>query len=618
MATTAIDVSRLTENRDQQYQLLCLQNQVLESIINLAPDDQLLLDQLCVCAEALTNHSVASVMLFDDERKTLRVAAAPNASSEIIDLLKQIDPANAIDDCARALLSDQPVYLNKSAGLSTAGNIQQLTQTRGLASCWSQPISMENGAIAGSFALAGHESDAPDKFQKGLLQVCANLAGIILQRQQTQHKLWQIAHHDALTGLPNRYFVDSQLRHAIANAGRTSKGLALMYIDMDNFKDINDSYGHDFGDKVLLASMSKIRNCLREQDIVARLGGDEFLLILENLGDRLAVEVIAKKILRSFHRPMKIGEQQIMAHFSIGVSMFPFDGKTPADLLKHADIAMYEAKRAGKNSVCYFRKELSDQILQKVRLEQEIREGLALREFSMYYQPQYQGNSDQIVAVEALIRWHHPERGTLLPEEFIPIASQSPLINEIGRFVLQEVCLQGARWIEEGLRIPRISVNIGQGQLLQNCADLLKELFRVTGFPADHLELEITEALILERGAGVLEQLRRIRNLGVSLVMDDFGTGFTSLSQLSTLPINKIKIDDSFIEALDQDEDQILVKTMIAMGQNLSIQTVGEGVESRAQMDFLVKNGCDYIQGNLRQTPLPAAELEHMLLSRLQ
>jgi diguanylate cyclase (GGDEF)-like protein len=616
MATSALDVSRLTENKDQQYQLLGLQNQVLESIINSPPDDQHLLDQLCYCAQQLAADSLASVMLLDAARKRMFVAAAPSAPPEIIKSLNKLKPGKGNGSCAQAVHTEKPVYVREARNDPVWSNVHPLAERFRISSCWSQPITIENGQVVGSFALTGFEAREPDQFQKGLLQVCANLASIILQRQQTQKELWDIAHHDALTGLPNRHYVDSQLKHAIANAGRTDRGLALMYIDMDNFKDINDSYGHDFGDEVLLKAMDNIRHCLREQDIVARLGGDEFLLVLENLSDRMSAEVIARKILRSFRSPLNIGKHRVAVHFSIGISMYPFDGETASELLKNADIAMYEAKRAGKNSVRYFRQELGDQIMQKVQLEQEIREALALREFSIYYQPQYRGNSDRIETIEALIRWHHPERGILLPDDFIPIAEQSQLINEIGSFVLQEVCTQGARWIEDGLLIPRISVNLGKGQLLHNYADQLFNLLRKTGFPARKLELEFTEAMVIERGTKGLDQLQRIRNMGVSLVMDDFGTGFSSLSQLSKLPLNKIKIDDSFVEALDKNQEQMLVKTIIAMGQNLSIQIVGEGVESKEQQDFLITNGCDFIQGNLRQSPLPAAELEHRFLAR--
>jgi diguanylate cyclase (GGDEF)-like protein len=388
----------------------------------------------------------------------------------------------------------------------------------------------------------------------------------------------------------------------------------LMFIDMDNFKDINDSYGHGFGDEVLLRSMELIKSCLREGDIVARHGGDEFLLILENINDKLAVEVVADKILRKFSEQVEIDGRRLTVQFSIGISLYPDDGKTSAELMKNADIAMYQAKAAGKNAIQYFRKELGEKILQKVQLEQEMREALTKDEFELYFQPQYRGDSNHIESLEMLIRWNHPARGFLLPGEFIPIAEQSQLIKELSRVVFAQACRQGVEWIKQGFDLPNISLNLSVAQLKSGCAEWLAQLLDETGFPAQKLEMEITETLLMKRGDEGIAELNKMRDIGVSLAMDDFGTGYSSLSQLKKLPIDKLKIDRSFVMNLEQDErDQALVKTVITMGKNLGMSVVAEGVENRQQQDILLQLGCDLIQGFYRQRPVGVQKIEPLL-----
>ncbi len=614
MSTHAIDIALLTDNISQQNDLLNLQNQILDEIVKSQKSSQALLDDLCRCAEALVPNALASIMLFDEPQSTLTVKAAPNVPIPVINDLEGLKPALDGGSCGHAVFTGEATYVCNTLQDKRWGGIKSVAEKYQITACWSQPIFFEDETAIGSFALSSFEIREPTAFQKGLLQVCANMVSIILYRNDQQEKLWQIAHHDALTGLPNRHYIDSQIQHAISNADRNQNCLALMFIDMDNFKDINDSFGHDFGDEVLLRSMELIKSCLREGDIVARHGGDEFLLILENINDQLAVEVVADKILRKFSEQMEIEGRRLTVQFSIGVSQYPDDGKTSAELMKNADIAMYQAKASGKNAIQYFRKELGEKILQKVQLEQEIREALTRDEFELYFQPQYRGDSSDIESLEMLIRWNHPTRGFLLPGAFIPIAEQSQLINELSRVIFKKACSQGVIWIEQGYILPNISLNLSVAQLKKGCSEWLVQLLDETKFPVQNLELEITETLLMNRGDEGMVEINKMRDMGVSFAMDDFGTGYSSLSQLKKLPIDKLKIDRLFVMNIEQDEkDQALVKTVITMGKNLGMSVVAEGVENRQQQDILLQLGCDLIQGFYRQRPVSVSEIEQLL-----
>ena len=617
-STTAIDIALLTDNVAQQNDLLSLQNQILDEIVKSQTGSQTLLDDLCRCAEALVPDALASIMLFDDAQASLTVKAAPNVPRVVIDDLQGLKPALDGGSCGHAVFTGEPTYVCNTLQDERWGGLRNVAEKYNIIACWSQPIFYDDAIAIGSFALSSFATREPSEFQKSVLKVCANLVSIILHRKAQQEQLWQIAHHDALTGLPNRHYVESQIQHAISNASRNDNCLALMFIDMDNFKDFNDSYGHDFGDMVLLYSMEKIKSCLREGDIVARHGGDEFLLILENINDRLAVEVIAKKILGSFAHQMEVDGRKVMVHFSIGVSLYPDDGNTSSELMKSADIAMYQAKASGKNSIHYYHKELGAKIMQRVQLEQEIREALVQDQFEPYFQPQYLADSDDIESLEMLLRWNHPARGFLLPGEFIPIAEQSQLIKELSKAVFYKTCLQGVDWIKRGFRIPRISLNLSIAQLTDGCAEWMSQLLVETGFPARYLELEITETLLMKRGAEGIAELNKIREMGVSLAMDDFGTGYSSLSQLKLLPIDKLKIDRSFIKHLESDaSDQTIVKTIITLGKNLGMRIVAEGVETAQQQEIILQLGCDMIQGFYRQRPANRQKIEQLLKKRI-
>ena len=614
MPRAELTPSSSTEDASEQNKLLNLQNQILEEILAGKLSFQQLLDNLCQSAEALVPGAIASVSMMDENDLQLQVLAAPSATEEIMADFSGVQPAVGSGSCANAIFTSEPTFVVNTRLDPVWSNVQDLVQKYSMAACWSHPVFLQSETACGTFALSSFETREPTQLQRDILKVCANLVSIIWKQKEQEEDLWRIAHHDALTGLPNRQLLDQQLSHALQNARRTETMLALMFIDLDNFKDINDSYGHDFGDRVLLHSMMQLKECLREGDLIYRHGGDEFLLVLENLNNKLDADKIAKKILCRFQTPVEFEGQKILVQFSIGVSLFPDDGDDTQSLLKHADIAMYQAKSCGKNAICYFEAALGEKILHKITLEQQMREALALGEFELYYQAQFHAESDEVESLEALIRWNHPERGLLLPGEFIPVAETSSLISEISRYVMRSVCKQGKQWMAQGLDIPRLAVNFSTSQLTEFCTERLCSLLENLEFPAEKLEIEITETLLMNRGSKGIEELKKMASIGVSLALDDFGTGYSSLSQLKQLPIHKIKIDRSFVSNIEHDSsDQTIVKTIIAMAQSLNMNTVAEGVETPGQQAFLLKQGCDSIQGFYRHRPAPAREVEKLL-----
>ncbi len=601
--------------QQQQLQLLRLQNTWLERILSSSCGESSSLENLCREAEKLVPGARACVMrLVDDDHLT--VVAAPSLAESFRKTYDNTGLRGSAGSFVASMLAGSACLIEDTSRDPRWSSRRELAEIHGIRASWSQPVMMDGALVSGGFALMLPRPGLPDEFQQNVLQVCANLTALLWRHQAHTRQMWHLAHHDRLTGLPNRDYLDAELERAIQASERLGKPFALLYIDLDNFKDINDSFGHDFGDRVLLEALRRIRACLREGDMIFRHGGDEFLLILENLEDVLAVDAIARKLIGAFASPLRIDGQTVTARFSIGVSLYPQDADNAQDLLKHADIAMYQAKAGGKNDVHFFEPALARRIQRRMRMEQEIRRGMQRDEFELYFQPQYLADSDEIASLEALLRWNHPERGLVLPGEFIPVAEKSSLIRELSLLVFHELCRIGRIWLDRGFEIPRLTVNMSTAQLTEACNDRLQMLLEKTGMRADRIEIEVTETLVMNRGDSGIHELRKMRDHGIQLALDDFGTGYSSLSQLKKMPIHKLKIDRGFVMDLEQDDDdRVIVRTIIAMGKSLGLKIVAEGVETAFQQQFLIDNGCDYIQGFYRARPMPVVEVEQLLFS---
>ena len=426
------------------------------------------------------------------------------------------------------------------------------------------------------------------------------------------------AEHDPLTKLPNRLLFLDRLKQAIKHAKRREQKVSVLFLDLDRFKEINDSYGHEAGDKLLKRVTTRLQQSVRDEDTVARLGGDEFTIILQNLEQKDIIKII-DKIMNHMQEAFFINDVELFTTFSIGISNYPDDGETPEILLRNADTAMYKAKDSGKNNYQFYDEEMTKIAFERVQLEQDIRNALANNEFEPYFQPKIDAKNSKIIGVEALIRWIHPEKGIIFPDKFIPFAEEIGLINEIDDYMMLSSMKQVLKWQEEGIECGKLSLNLSVKQLSsKNYVTELKENIYNIGFDTKYLELEITESYIMDDPDRAISILNEIRSLGISISIDDFGTGYSSLSYLKKLPITKLKIDRSFIMDIPKDKDDVaIVKTIISLAENLGLGVIAEGVETKEQVDFLVKEGCKNIQGYYFSKPLSSNDLERFIIQKL-
>jgi diguanylate cyclase (GGDEF)-like protein/PAS domain S-box-containing protein len=432
-----------------------------------------------------------------------------------------------------------------------------------------------------------------------------------------QARIHHLAHHDALTGLPNRGAFIDRLEGLLPYAAARGATLALLFIDLDHFKRVNDSLGHLAGDALLRTVANRITSALRVDDLVARFGGDEFVVLLSGDQPTAAVREVAHKLLAVIGAPVEVEGASISVTPSIGISIFPQDGQTPDALIKHADTAMYHAKSRGRADCRFFEPAMAEAAYRDLAMESRLAQAIREREFVLHYQPQVSLRDGALVGCEALIRWSHPERGLVGPDEFIPLAEARRLMLPIGDWVLREAVAQARRWSDAGLAVP-LAVNLSTMQFqAAGFADAVRSLLAEHGLHGGLLELELTERMLMDDVGAVRETLEPLRALGVRIAVDDFGTGYTSLGHLKKLPIDRLKIDRSFIRDLPDDPGSAAIAgAMIQMARGLGMRTVAEGVETVAQRDWVVARSCDELQGNLEAEPMPAAAFEDWLRAR--
>jgi len=432
----------------------------------------------------------------------------------------------------------------------------------------------------------------------------------------TQAELDFLAHHDALTRLPNRLLLLSRLQHAMERAERDEKFLALLMIDLDRFKDINDSFGHVAGDELLQVVSAKLQADLRGIDTVCRFGGDEFAVLLEDISGTGDAAHVAHTIIQNLSEPSQLSNGvEVRIGASVGISIYPGQEATPEVMLQQADAALYQAKMAGRGRFVYFSEDLTQAARERIDIEVRLKRALKQSEFKVYYQPQVDILSGRIIGAEALVRWQDPEQGLIQPGRFIHIAETTGLIGEIDDWVLRETCRQGQQWMEAGLPPLTLAVNLSAYQFLQgDIGDTVAQVLRDTGFPASQLELELTESALMQRETEAIQVLNRLRAIGVQLAIDDFGTGYSSLAYLKLFPLDILKIDKRFIDDVPIHRDDMeIVNAIIAMSHSLHLKVLAEGVENQNQLGYLKNQGCDLFQGYLTSQPVPAAEFEKLL-----
>ncbi|TYC84719.1 EAL domain-containing protein [Acetobacterium wieringae] len=450
------------------------------------------------------------------------------------------------------------------------------------------------------------------------LQLLANILADAIAKVDAENDMNYLAYYDPLTGIPNRSLFFRRLEQAIDLARKTQKSLGVIFFDLDGFKEINDTLGHDWGDQLLSRIGKRLTDCLGHVDLVGRFGGDEFLIMVPQISKPSELERMAEQVMSIFHRPMLVAEQELYLSGSGGIAVYPQDGETVHTLIKNADLAMYAAKKSGKGRIAYCSGKMKAAVLEKMTLTTSLHQALAKGELLLHYQPQICASTLEINGFEALLRWQHPERGLISPEVFIPLAEQSGLISGIGEWVLKTACAQNKLWQDQGYKPVRMGVNLSVEQFRSsNLERIIKNCLAETGLKPQYLELEITEGVAMISSQYVIRQLQALKKLGLDLSIDDFGTAFSSMNRLKNLPVDRIKIDRQFVWGIGvKPRDEVLVTVMIDLARELGLAVTAEGVETAEQLAFLQTQGCDEIQGFYFSKPVSAAAIEAEIYAR--
>ncbi len=455
------------------------------------------------------------------------------------------------------------------------------------------------------------------KDEQGLVSHYITIFSDISERKTAEARLVYMAKHDVLTDLPNRVLLQDRLIQAIIHAEQEKCSVAVMVMDIDRFKVVNDALGHLVGDKLLQEAANRIREAVRAGDTVSRQGGDEFVIMLPNIVETSILDTIALELLKVVSAPYFINGNEIEVTTSIGISLFPSHGQDGDVLIKHADATMYYAKKVGRNNYQFFTREMRERAQEHMAIEKKLRRALERNELCLHYQPQVDLRNGRIIGAESLLRWNHPESGMISPAQFIPVAEENGMIVPIGEWVLLEACRQNQAWREMGFPEITMAVNLSAVQFRQkDLGEVIVAALYKAGLDASGLELEITEGAVMQDAEAAISLLRVLKDFGVNLSMDDFGTGYSSLSYLKRFPINKLKIDQSFVrDATINSDDAAITSTIISMGRNLKLKVIAEGVETAEQLAFLKQQGCDEMQGYFFSRPIPAEQFARLMAS---
>jgi diguanylate cyclase (GGDEF)-like protein/PAS domain S-box-containing protein len=555
----------------------------------------------------------------DKEATLLRCTASWGENNpsiwEFLALSKKISAPSGVDLPGRAWAKGAPIVVEDLTSEQGFSRLQSALSA-GLRGALAVPI-VSGGKAFGVIELFSAETIRADESLTELLHSVSTQIGQSAQRKLAEDQLRFIATHDSLTDLPNRTMFNEGLRHALQQGARYKRGAAVLFIDIDRFKVVNDSLGHSAGDRLLQDCSKRLSECLRESDTVARLGGDEFVVMVENFTAPRDAIAVAQKILANVAKPFFVDGTEFLMSASIGISTYPDDGTDAETLLKNADIAMYRAKDLGRNNYQFYSAQMNKHTFERLAMESSLRRALDRNEFVLHYQPKLDLRSGAIAGVEALVRWRHPDWGMVSPAQFIPLAEETGLIVQIGEWVLKTACEQSKAWRDQGIPAMRVAVNLSARQFGQKT--LLVDIARTiaqTGLTPECLELEITESLVMHNPEHAADTLHKLKAMGISLSIDDFGTGYSSLAYLKRFPIDCVKVDRSFIKDIPNDSDDMAItKGIIALGHSLRLKVIAEGVETVEQREFLRANDCDELQGFLFSKPLPAEDVTALLKS---
>ncbi|HEY3659067.1 MAG TPA: EAL domain-containing protein [Steroidobacteraceae bacterium] len=598
----------LQREADRRYQatILADQNRILNQVASGA-DLTVIFTTLAQFVEAQSDGGFCSLVALDQKGSPYLLGLAPSLPEG---LEREIS-----GPCTEAICSRSPVVVEDLAAYPLEAPLRDFVRQAGLHSVSAWPILGSKGQVLGALALYSRRRDNPHRLNAHLVGICTDLAGIAIESRWAADRIQHLAHHDDLTGLPNRLLFNYHLPRALARAQRVGGAVGVLFLDLDRFKVINDTLGHGAGDDVLCQVSKHLLECLRETDTLARVGGDEFTLLVEQFDTPQDLGDIAQKLLAATARTLAINGQEYHLSGSIGIAIYPKDGVDSASLLKNADIAMYRAKSSGRNNYQFYSSDINIHSVERLSLENQLRHAVARREFEVHYQPKVNIQTGRISGAEALVRWRHPQRALLLPGEFIFVAEEVGLIGSIGRLVLDTVCADAKRWRDEGLAPIRIAINLSAQQFADSrLLEDLDSVLRETGCDPHALEFEITESVVMTSPDKALLLLEQIKEHGITVAIDDFGTGHSSLAYLKRFPVDSVKIDYTFIRDIAVDpNDLAITKAIIALGHSMGLKVVAEGVESATQLEILRRVRCDEFQGFLFSGAVPAAEFEQVL-----
>ena len=591
------------------------QSDILQMIAMSAPLGSVL-DHLMRLVELQLTGIFGSVLLLDNDGIHLRHGAAPSLPEAYTKAIDGVRIGPKVGSCGTAVYRREAVIVADIPNDPLWDDYRELAARHDYRSCWSTPILSHQGDVLGVFAMYSRSVREPTPIELRLIDTIIRIAGIAIERKQAEDRIQFMANHDALTGLPNRTLLKDRLEQALLHAQRYDRWVTVVFIDLDNFKFVNDSLGHNAGDELLKVVAGRMVESVRETDTVVRLGGDEFVVLLVDQPKNADIVTATLQKLRSaIAEGVRLEGHDLRVTGSIGIANYPNDGTDADALLASADAAMYRAKEIGRDNFQFYTPELNTKVHEKFLLQEELRNAVVRSEFVLIYQPQVDLRTGRIFAVEALIRWQHPTQGLVSPIKFIPMAEESGLIVPIGDWVLREACRQNRAWQDAGLPLVTMCVNVSARQfreksLISGVVNALSE----SGLEARYLELELTESLIMQDVEQAVATMKELQRLGVQLSIDDFGTGYSSLAALKTFPVARLKIDKSFIDDLPSNEnDRAVASAVILLGQKLNLRVIAEGVETDEQVAFLRENNCDEMQGYHFSRPIPPQEIAKLL-----
>jgi len=588
------DISARKQSEEEQKG----QNRILH-IIASGADLHTILTEIIQFVEQRAPHSRCMMLLLDEDRSRFVWGAGPSIPPALMRHMSGLPVQEGNSAASEAVLTQYPIVVDDTGTHPLMREMRTLLIDNNVHACGSWPIMGKRGQILGSFCMLFGSRGIPSAEDVQLVAISTDLAGIAIESRRAEDRIKHLAHYDELTGLPNRLLYIQYLNRALAQAERAQGKLGVLFLDLDRFKNINDTFGHDSGDAVLRAVSANFRNCLRESDIIARVGGDEFIVLVSDYAESRMLGEIAERLLIEAARPFDIHGQECQLSVSIGIAAYPVDGLTAQMLLKNADIAMYRAKTTGKNNYQFYSSEMNTHTVERIALENRLRRAIERREFVVHYQPKVDVRSGRIVGAEALVRWKHPEQGMLLPGDFIGLAEEAGLIGQIGMLVLEGACRGITAFRAAGIEFGRVAINLSATQFKD--LDLVHDVRRAIEtwqLDPSMLELEITESMVMHDRDQAIEIMDSIKALGITLSIDDFGTGYSSLAYLKRFPVDSVKIDKSFINDIPQDQNDLaIVQAIIAMAHTLDLKVIAEGVENPIQLEHLRNFGCDEYQG---------------------